>query len=209
MTEYVLLTVEIDPRGVASVMLNRPEVHNAFNEALIAELTRVFHELDANAAVRLAVLSGNGKSFCTGGDINWMKAMKNFTEAENMTDSQHLARMFSTIHDFTKPLIGVVHGFAYGGGSGLAAVCDYVIATDTAMFGFTEMIGEFLKAAPIASRKAKALVREVVRLSKHESRQELTGYTVSSIAHIRTSPEAQEGMGALLEKRKPNWIDSK
>ena len=268
MTEYVLLTVEIDPRGVASVMLNRPEVHNAFNEALIAELTRVFHELDANAAVRLAVLSGNGKSFCTGGDINWMKAMKNFTEAENMNDSQHLARMFSTIHDFTKPLIGVVHGFAYGGGSGLAAVCDYVIATDTAMFGFTEtriglipatiapfviekigtsaalahfisgapfsaqtakdiglvhqivpeaslqnatieVIGEFLKAAPIASRKAKALVREVVRLSKHESRQELTGYTVSSIAHIRTSPEAQEGMGALLEKRKPNWIDSK
>ena len=122
MTDYSLLTLSIDPRGVASVTLNRPDLHNAFNEALILEVTRVFHALDANNAVRLAVLSGNGKSFCSGGDMNWMKSMRNFNEAENITDAQHLARMFATIHDFPKPLIGVVHGYALGGGSGLASV---------------------------------------------------------------------------------------
>lgn len=261
---YSLLTLEIDPRGVAHVMLNRPEVHNAFNEALIGELTQVFHALDADKAVRLAVLAGNGKSFCSGGDLNWMKAMKNFTAEENITDSQHLARMFSTIHDFSKPLIGVVHGYAFGGGSGLASVCDYVVAAESATFGFTEtrlglipatiapfvmekigvsaalahfisggtfsaqtakdiglihkivpeaelkstadaIVTEFLKAGPVASRKAKALVREVQRLSKHDSKQDMTGYTANAIAQIRVSSEAQEGMSALLEKRKPLW----
>ena len=264
MADYSSLTLTIDGHGVANVTLNRPQLHNAFNEELIGELTRVFHELDGNNAVRLAVLSGNGKSFCAGGDLNWMKSMKNFSEAENITDSQHLARMFAAIHDFTKPLIGVMQGFALGGGSGLAALCDYVIAADNATFGFTEtrlglvpatiapfvmekigasaalayfisgstfpaqtakdvglahklvpetelkksaaeIIAHFLKAGPEASRKAKLLVREVSRLSKHESRQELTTYTTNAIAHIRVSPEAQEGMSALLEKRKPLW----
>jgi methylglutaconyl-CoA hydratase len=115
---YSLLTLNIDPRGVASVTLNRPDIHNAFDDKLIAELTQVFTELDANKNVRLAVISGNGKSFCAGGDLNWMRKMKNYTRDENIADSGLLEAMFARIAGFSKPLIGVVHGNALGGGSG-------------------------------------------------------------------------------------------
>lgn len=135
---YSLLTLDIDKRGVAHVTLNRPEVHNAFNAELIAELTSVFTALDADDTVRLAVLSGNGKSFCAGGDLKWMKSMKNFTREQNMADGARLAAMYERINRFGKPLIGMIHGVALGGGSGLAAVCDYVIAAEDAKFGFTE-----------------------------------------------------------------------
>ena len=264
--EYKFLTLDIDARGVASVTLNRPEVHNAFDSALIEELTRVFTQLNADKNVRLAVLSGNGKSFCAGGDLNWMKAMKGFSQEENIRDSKPLARMFAAIRHFASPVIGVIHGNALGGGSGLAAVCDYVIASDDSTFGFTEArlglvpatiapfviekigigaarayflsgttfpattarhiglvqeivtranlqtardetVARFLKAGPEASRKAKELINEVVRLmSTPGDTVELTEYTVNTIARVRIGDEAQEGMAALLEGRKPKWV---
>ena len=126
MTNYKHITLEIDARGVAMVGLNRPEVHNAFDAQLIAELTRVFSELESNSAVRVALLFGHGKSFCAGGDVNWMRS------------SQGLAAMYARLRYFKKPLIGMVHGAALGGGSGLAAVCDFVLAAEDATFGFTE-----------------------------------------------------------------------
>src|SRR4051812_29676300 len=100
MPDYKLLTLDIDRRGVARVNLNRPEVHNAFDDKLIAELTSVFGELDANARVRLAVLSGNGKSFCAGGDLNWMRGMKEYSRKENIDDSRRLEAMFACIGHF-------------------------------------------------------------------------------------------------------------
>lgn len=135
---YALLMLDIDERGIAFVTLNRPEVHNAFDDKLIAELTKVFKEIDKDESVRFAVISGKGKSFCAGGDINWMRSMKDYTRAQNIADSKKLAAMYKTIRGFSKPLLGVVHGFALGGGSGLAAVCDYVVAAEDAKFGFTE-----------------------------------------------------------------------
>ena len=138
MTNYKHITLEIDARGVAMVGLNRPEVHNAFDAQLIAELTRVFSELESNSAVRVALLFGHGKSFCAGGDVNWMRSMKNFSREENVADSQGLAAMYARLRYFKKPLIGMVHGAALGGGSGLAAVCDFVLAAEDATFGFTE-----------------------------------------------------------------------
>lgn len=123
---------------MAAVTLNRPEVHNAFDAALIAELTALFTTLEADADVRLAVLAGAGKSFCAGGDLHWMRSMKNFSRAENIADSNALAAMYARLRGFTKPLLGVVHGAALGGGSGLAAVCDFVVASADARFGFTE-----------------------------------------------------------------------
>lgn len=153
--EYTLLTTEIDERGVALVGLNRPQVHNAFDSELIAELTGVFEELGKNAKVRFAVLFGHGKSFCAGGDLNWMRSMKDFGHEENIADSEKLAKMYATIGNFTKPLIGIIHGAALGGGSGLAAVCDFVIAAEDAKFGFTEARIGILPAviAPYAIEK--------------------------------------------------------
>ena len=132
------LTLEVDAQGVAHIGLNRPEVHNAFDAAQIAEVTRVFGMLDDDAAVRMAVLFGHGKSFCAGGDLNWMRGMKDFSREENKADAMKLAGMYGTIRRFSKPLLGVVHGMALGGGSGLCAVCDFVVAAKDSRFGFTE-----------------------------------------------------------------------
>ena len=153
--EYKLLTTEIDKRGVALVGLNRPQVHNAFDSELIAELTSVFEELGKNTKARFVVLFGHGKSFCAGGDLNWMRSMKNFGHEENIADSEKLAKMYFTIGNFSKPLIGIVHGAALGGGSGLAAVCDFVVAAEDAKFGFTEARIGILPAviAPYAIEK--------------------------------------------------------
>jgi methylglutaconyl-CoA hydratase len=135
---YSLLHLDIDKHGVANVCLNRPEVHNAFDDRLISELTHVFEQLETNADVRFVVLSGKGKSFCAGADLNWMKAMKGYSEEENLADSFRMATMFSRLRHFSKPLIAVVQGAALGGGAGLVAVCDFVLASDDAKFGFTE-----------------------------------------------------------------------
>ena len=136
---YEFLTCDIDERGVATVALNRPEIHNAFNDKLIEELRRVFFELDGNDQCRLAVLTGNGKSFCAGADLNWMKSMVDYSKSENIEDSRKLSNMFAGIDNFSKVLIGKVNGHALGGGVGLVAVCDYAICSERAKFGFTEV----------------------------------------------------------------------
>ncbi|MBL7666108.1 MAG: enoyl-CoA hydratase/isomerase family protein [Bacteriovoracaceae bacterium] len=124
---------------VATVTLNRPEVHNAFNAELIKELSQTFQKLDNDKKVKVIVLTGSGSSFCAGADVNWMKSMVNFTKKENIADSMKMANMFEGINACSKPLIGVVNGHALGGGAGLVSVCDYVIAVPEASFGFTEV----------------------------------------------------------------------
>lgn len=123
---------------VAEVRLNRPEIHNAFNETLIAELTDTFVELGTKDKVRIVVLSGEGKSFCAGADLNWMSRMKNYTLEQNIADGRKLAEMFHTINECPKTIIAKVHGAALGGGMGLVAVCDYAIASRDTKFGVTE-----------------------------------------------------------------------
>src|SRR3546814_4009622 len=121
MTESILLT-EIDGRGVARVTLNRPEVHNAFNDALIAELKAAFDRLAADAAVRVVVLAGNGKSFSAGADLNWMKRMAGYSEEENFADAMRVAEMFHTVNSLPQPTVARVHGSAFAGGLGLVSV---------------------------------------------------------------------------------------
>lgn len=133
-----MLTLNIDTRGVAFVGLNRPEVHNAFDAELISAVTQAFAQLDDDPKVRLAVLFGHGKSFCAGGDLHWMRSMKDFTREENKADAMKLAGMYIGLRRFSKPLLGMVQGMALGGGSGLCAVCDFVVAAEGSSFGFTE-----------------------------------------------------------------------
>ena len=259
------VTERIDHRNVVYLTLNRPEIHNAFNDELIAELTGRVAELNRDENIRLVVLSGAGKSFCAGADLNWMKSMKDYSLAENIRDSERLNALFATISACPVPVIGLVNGSALGGGSGLVSVCDYVLAVESAKFGFTEVrlglvpavispyvmdkigarnarawflsgerfdawvardinlvdavvpdeelpergqavIDGFLKAAPGAQRHAKILIREVERL-KINGHEAVAEYTTRLIANLRVSEEGQEGMGALLEKRKPSWLD--
>lgn len=123
---------------VEHVTLNRPDVRNAFAEDMIAELTDWADAMHASAGVRVAVLRGAGKVFSAGGDLVWMAKTVGYTREENRRDADRLARMYARLDTLPMPLIGGVHGAALGGGAGLAAICDIVIADRDAVFGFTE-----------------------------------------------------------------------
>lgn len=257
-----LLLVKIE-NGVADIILNRPEIHNAFNDQLISELTQEFVKLDQYENVRLITLTGSGKSFCAGADLNWMKSMVNYNMDENIKDSQKLYQMFDVINKVNKPVLAKVNGHALGGGVGLLAVSDFVLASDHIKLGFTEVklglipavisnfcmakIGEsntrawflsgdtfsasdaqkmglvhkivphkeldiefdklkdkFLLAAPGAATEAKSLISNL----KKTNWDEMMKFTSKMIAKRRISSEGQEGMAALLEKRKAKWVQN-
>jgi methylglutaconyl-CoA hydratase len=141
MTTYQHLLEETTEK-VSRVTLNRPEVHNAFNALLIAELREVFEDLSARALageVRAVVLSGAGKSFCAGADVNWMRESLAYSEEENRADARRMAEMFDTLNSCPVPVIGRIHGAALGGGVGLASVCDIVIAATGMSWAFSEV----------------------------------------------------------------------
>lgn len=135
---YDTLEVRIDERGVASVTLNLPERRNALSAAMIEDLTAAAHTLGGSKAVRAVVLSGAGKVFCAGGDLNWMTAQIKADRATRIAEARKLALMLNALNEMPKPLIGRIHGAAMGGGIGLACVCDSVIADEATRFGLTE-----------------------------------------------------------------------
>lgn len=139
---------------VLRVTLNRPDVRNAFDESLIAELTRWAASVTP-ASARVVVLAGAGKAFCAGADLHWMSRMIDYSRDENIRDAGLMAAMFEALDTLPLPVIGRVHGAALGGGTGLAAVCDIVVAADDAVFGFTEAKLGILPAviSPFAIRK--------------------------------------------------------
>ena len=163
---------------VATVTLNRPEIHNAFDEALIANLTAAFVSLDDNADVRVVVLQGAGTSFCAGADLNWMKRMAAFGEDENLTDANALATMLRSLYALSKPTIARVGGAAYGGGVGLMAACDIAIAVPEATFALSEArlglipatIGPYVIEA-IGARQARRYFLTAERFDAAEARR--------------------------------------
>ncbi len=170
-------TLALDIRNsVARVALARPAVHNAFDETSIAELTDALAALDADDAVRAVVLLGEGRSFCAGADLNWMRRMAGFSVARNLADAKALANMLSTLDNLSKPTIARVHGPAYGGGVGLIACCDIAIAVPEAMFALSEAklglipatIGPYVVAA-IGARHARRLFLTAERFSAAEA----------------------------------------
>jgi methylglutaconyl-CoA hydratase len=132
-------TLDITHAGpVVRVTLNRPEVRNAFNEVMIQELTAWAESVRVGGDTRIAILQGAGRSFCAGADLTWMSRMVGYSREENVRDARAAGRMFDALNSIPVPLIGRVHGAALGGGAGLAAVCDIVVAAEDAVFGFTE-----------------------------------------------------------------------
>jgi len=124
--------------GVARVMLDRPEIRNAFDDALIEALTRTLRELDADEGVRAVVLGGNGPAFCAGADLNWMKRMAGYTYEQNLADARALAAMLKTLDRMRKPTVARVHGPAFAGGVGLVAACDIAVGVPEAKFCLSE-----------------------------------------------------------------------
>jgi methylglutaconyl-CoA hydratase len=244
--------------GVHAVRIARPEVRNALNETVIADLTRAVQDLPSGT--RVVVLSGEGPAFCAGADVEWMKRSTSFSREENERDAAALAVMLQAVDECPVPVVARLHGAALGGGAGLASACDVAIAEDGTQFGFPEVrlglvpavistyvlprigtgasrryfltgerfgaaealamglihesvpqgrldervnavVAEILKGGPLAQRAAKRLIRDVAALPRAKAVEE----TLRLIAEIRTSPEAQEGLSAFLEKRKPHW----
>jgi methylglutaconyl-CoA hydratase len=124
---------------VEHLVLTRPEVRNAFNDAMVSELTAWADAVAGNPAVRVVVLSGAGAHFCAGADIAWMRRQRSASEEENLEDARRLSLMLRRLNGLPVPLIARVHGAALAGGTGLVAVCDIVVAAETSVFGFTEV----------------------------------------------------------------------
>jgi methylglutaconyl-CoA hydratase len=252
-------TLRLETNGpVLTVTIDRPDVRNAFNEDVIDELHETFTAIPPK--VRAVVLSGGGSVFCAGADVQWMKKSMNYSEEDNAIDAAAMAAMFRSIDECPRPVIGRINGHALGGGSGLVACCDIVVAVEGALFGFTEvrlgivpanistfvlpkiggraarryfltgerfgaaeakaiglihevvppdrldakvneLVSEILRCGPNAVATAKEIIRTGLALPRDEA----IDYTVKTIARVRVSPEGQEGLGAFLQKRKPNW----
>ncbi len=255
-------TLEVKSKNnVAWVALDRPDVRNAFNEVMIEELIGVLDQVAEDSSVRVLVLTGNGKAFCAGADLNWMKKMKDFSYEENHADALRLAELMFKLYNLPKPTVARVNGASIGGSNGLVAACDIAIASHRAEFSLSEVkiglvpacigpyllrkVGEkacrelFLSGERISADQARSmgLVNDVVTHANLTRRveerisglmtsgpnalavskellskisfmplEEARDYTARVIAELRSGDEAQEGMTAFLEKRKPKWV---
>ncbi|PND36084.1 enoyl-CoA hydratase [Paucibacter aquatile] len=188
------------PSGqIARVTLNRPEVRNAFNEGVIAELTAAFAELGRDPALRAIVLAAEGKAFCAGADLNWMKAMAGYSWDENHADASRLAEMLWTIYSCPVPVIARVQGDVYAGGVGLVSVCDVVVAVDTAGFCLSEAkLG--LLPATIGPYVVRALGEQASRryFITAERFSAAEAYRLGLVHELATAETLDEKVEALL-----------
>lgn len=223
-----LFLEEIDDDGVAWIVLTRPEVHNAFNDTLIAELTTVLDGLGTDDRVRIVVLSAQGRSFSAGADLKWMHRMSGYSEKENLKDARALAGLMRTLNALPKPTLAQIQGPAIGGGVGLVACCDIAIAAETANFCFSEVklglipaviapyairaMGEraarryFLSAETFSAREALAmgLVHQVV---PDEALEDAGKRMIRAL--LRAGPKAQVAAKDLIFAVSGRPIDDK
>ena len=136
---YNFLEISSVTPEILQISLNRPDVHNAFNEDLISELTDIGSKLTNDNTIRIIILTGKGKSFCAGADLNWMKKSKDFSYDENNEDALNLGKMFHVLDELPQAVIGRINGSAIGGGTGLVSICDISVGMSQAKFGFSEV----------------------------------------------------------------------
>ncbi len=258
---FETITLNTDARGVATLTLDRPEKHNALSAQMIAELTQAAGQLANDDAVRVVVLAASGKSFCAGGDLRWMRAQMAADPDTRFAEARKLAEMLNALNTLPKPLIGALQGNAFGGGVGMASVCDVAIGVESLKMGLTETrlglipatigpyviarMGEarsrrvfmsarlfeaaeavelgllaravpaetlaeaveaevlpYLSCAPGAVSSAKQLIQSLgPRID-----DAVIDHTIRQLVARWETDEAQEGIGAFFDKRKPAWI---
>lgn len=245
--------------GILKLSLNRIEVKNAFNDLMISDLTKAIQQVDRKT--RVVLISGEGDTFCSGGDMNWMKKTLSFTKDENYLDAKKLSNMFQLINECPVPVICSVQRFALGGGVGLISVCDFVIAEKDTKFSLSEVklglipacigpfvlakigdswaralflsanrfdtelalriglihsiandvedlnkkTGEIIKQIKSSSPNALVVAKKFLRDIKGKNSSEQNDIASKTLADIRVTDEAQEGLKAFLEKRMPKW----
>jgi methylglutaconyl-CoA hydratase len=183
------------------ITMNRPERHNAFDDALIAELTEAFRSMEAEDGIRVVVLSGAGRSFSAGADLNWMKRMAGFSIDENRRDAMAMATLMRTIAHFRKPTVARVHGAAYGGGVGLVACCDIAVASHTATFSLSEaklgLIPAVISPYVIAAIGERAARRYFLSAERFEAAEAWRLGLVHELAG--TESELDEKLGDIVD----------
>ena len=260
--DYKTIDVTVEKR-VCHIVLNRPEVRNAFNPLMIQELQQVFDDIQQHQSLSCVTLQGRGDVFCSGADLNWMKESRAYSEKQNKDDAARLFTLFNSMDQCPIPLIAIVQGYIVGGGMGFVSVCDYVISTRNATFSLSEvklglvpavvgpfvlkkmgeswtralfltakrfqadlalrlgfihevcdglslcqevlddLVAHIVQSSPNALRVSKKLIHHLSQLSFEKQQKE----AINTLATIRVSDEAQEGIAAFLEKRKPRWFD--
>lgn len=218
LNHYKSLLVNVE-QHIATVTLNRPQIRNAFNDEMIAELTHAFKTLSDDEQVRVIVLAAVGKAFCAGADLNWMRAMADYSYEENLADADKLAQMLKTIYECPKATIAAVQGDVYAGGMGLVAVCDVAIAVRIANFCLSEVrlglapatispyviraLGArasqryFLSAEVFDSKKARQLGFIHERVSEEWLDEAVAAFCVKV---VKNSPEAVKTCKRLLHE---------
>jgi len=214
----VFSTIEFERKeDLGIVWLNRPEIHNAFNEVMIQELIDCFEEVNLMEDIRIVILRGRGKSFCAGADLNWMRGVANYSFDQNFKESLNLSKCFFTIYTCKKPTIAVVHGAAIGGANGLLASCDFAYADDNTTFSLSEVkigvvpacispyvtkrVGEYgSRELMLTGRRIKGKEAEHFRLvNKALPTEELENYLSTVIDLLRTSgPKAMSHCKNLI-----------
>jgi methylglutaconyl-CoA hydratase len=186
---------------IGLVTLNRPERHNAFDDALIAELTEALRTMEADESVRVVVLSGAGKSFSAGADLNWMKRMAGFSKDENQRDAMALGALMRTLAHLRKPTIARVHGAAYGGGVGLVACCDIAVAAQAATFALSEaklgLIPAVISPYVVAAIGERAARRYFVTAERFDAAEAWRLGLVHELA--ASDADMDEKIGALID----------
>lgn len=260
MTQKVLS--QIDKDGNATVALNRPEVHNALDPEMGAQLVQTLKALEANPKVRAVVIMGQGESFCAGADIGHMRRSAKFSKKQNFQSALAQAQVYNTVYALKKPTVARVHGAVRGGGVGIVAACDIAIGSRDATFRLSEvrlgiapvMISPYVVAA-IGERQSRryfltgetfdaaeawrigmlhdiveegelnarignvlaelycggpqAIVfakRQIAKIAHADIGPDIVEATAFTIAELRATPEAQEGLGAFIEKRRAAWV---
>jgi methylglutaconyl-CoA hydratase len=192
---------------VATIWLNRPDVHNAFDDALIAELTAELRRLDGMAEARVIVLAAEGKSFSAGADLNWMKRMAQYSEEENLRDARALANLMRTLHGVGKPTIARVQGAAFGGGVGLVACCDIAVASKEALFCLSEvrlgMIPSVISPYVIAAMGQRAAQRYFLTAERFDADEAKRVGLVQGVVAPNDLDEAVAAMASHLLKGGP------
>lgn len=203
------LQTDLD-QGIATIRLNRPDVHNAFDDALIAQLTAELQRLDALAGTRVIVLAANGKSFSAGADLNWMKRMAKYSEEENLRDARALANLMRTLHGTRKPTIARVNGAAFGGGVGLVACCDIAIAAKEALFCLSEvrlgMIPSVISPYVVAAIGERAARRYFLTAERFDADEAKRVGLVQGVVPAAQLDEAVSAMASHLLKAGPNAL---
>lgn len=193
------VTTTIDQRGIATVTLNRPEKHNAFDDTIIAELREAFDALAEREDVRVIVLASNGKSFSAGADLGWMKRMAEYDFGHNLKDAELLAGMLKSLHDLPQPTIARVQGAAFGGAVGLVSCCDMAVGSQRASFSLSEVkIG--LMPATISPYVIKAIGERASRryFTTAERFDAVEAHRIGLLSEVVTEDQLDEAVGALV-----------